>query len=58
MHVKIGNASLILHFYSLRPHASHFGELPAKKSICLQKKAFACNYFLPAILSKADVKAQ
>jgi hypothetical protein len=41
-----------------------------KKSVCLQKnvclkkkcltakKAFACNYFVPAILPKADVKAQ
>jgi hypothetical protein len=42
-----------------------------KKSVCLQKKrltakkkgltakkAFACNFFVPAILSKADVKAQ
>jgi hypothetical protein len=24
----------------------------------LQKKVFACNFFVPAILSKADIKAQ
>jgi hypothetical protein len=30
--------SSILHFYSSRPHASHFSELPAKKSACLKKK--------------------
>jgi hypothetical protein len=32
--LKIGNTSsgLILQFYSSRLHASHFGELPAKKA--------------------------
>jgi hypothetical protein len=31
---------------------------PCKKSICLQKKAFVYNIFVPSILLKADVKAQ
>jgi hypothetical protein len=31
--------------------------LTAKKSVKLQKKPLGCNFFLPAIFSKADVKA-
>jgi hypothetical protein len=45
-------------FFSMKSVCLQKKCLPAKKHRLTAKKAFACNFFVPAILSKADVKAQ